>query len=219
MSKPLYVFDMDETLINADCAMIWNAFLVEKGIATEPNFIEEDQRLMKLYAEGKMDMEDYLEFCMAPLSDMPIEQVKMLVAECVDKQILPKQFKQSKTLIEQLSRDGIDMVIISASVTFLVEAVGQRLGIPTSLGIDLIEQKGTYSAAISGIPSYREGKVTRLQQWLEAQPEFYSEIHFYTDSINDLPLCQHADYAYLVNPCPRLREHANQPNCTVLSWD
>ncbi|MCG9699940.1 HAD-IB family hydrolase [Vibrio natriegens] len=219
MSKPLYVFDMDETLINADCAMIWNAFLVEKGIATEPNFIEEDQRLMKLYAEGKMDMEDYLEFCMAPLSDMPIEQVKMLVAECVDKQILPKQFKQSKTLIEQLSRDGIDMVIISASVTFLVEAVGQRLGIPTSLGIDLIEHKGTYSAGISGIPSYREGKVTRLQQWLEAQPELYSEIHFYTDSINDLPLCQHADYAYLVNPCPRLREHANQPNWTVLSWD
>ncbi|WP_319534893.1 HAD-IB family hydrolase [uncultured Vibrio sp.] len=219
MSKPLYVFDMDETLINADCAMIWNAFLVEKGVATQPNFIEEDQRLMKLYAEGKMKMEDYLEFSMAPLSDMPVEQVKMLVAECVDKQILPKQFKQSKTLIEQLSRDGIDMVIISASVTFLVEAVGQRLGIPTALGIDLIELKGTYSAEISGVPSYREGKVTRLQQWLAEQSESYSEIHFYTDSINDLPLCQHADYAYLVNPCPRLREHANQPNWTVLSWD
>nr|WP_319556781.1 HAD-IB family hydrolase [uncultured Vibrio sp.] len=219
MSKPLYVFDMDETLINADCAMIWNAFLVEKGIATQPNFIEEDQRLMKLYAEGKMKMEDYLEFSMSPLSDMPVEQVKKLVTECVDKQILPKQFKQSKTLIEQLSRDGIDMVIISASVTFLVEAVGQRLGIPTALGIDLIELKGTYSAEISGVPSYREGKVTRLQQWLAEQSESYSEIHFYTDSINDLPLCQHADYAYLVNPCPRLREHANQPNWTVLSWD
>lgn len=219
MSKPLYVFDMDETLISADCAMIWNEFLVEKGIATQPNFLKEDQRLMKLYAEGKMDMEDYLKFSMTPLSGMPIEQVKTLVAECVDKQILPKQFKQSRTLIEQLTRDGIDMVIISASVAFLVEAVGQRLGIPTSLGIDLIEQKGTYSAEISGVPSYREGKVTRLQQWLEAQPEPYSEIHFYTDSINDLPLCLHADYAYLVNPCPLLKEHANQPNWTILSWD
>lgn len=219
MSKPLYVFDMDETLINADCAMIWNEFLVEKGIATEPNFIEEDQRLMKLYAEGKMDMEDYLEFCMSPLSNVPIEQVNMLVAECVDKQILPKQFKQSKTLIEQLTRDGVDMVIISASVTFLVEAVGQGIGIPTALGIDLVEQQGSYSAEISGIPSYREGKVTRLQQWLEAQSESYSEVHFYTDSINDLPLCQHADFAYLVNPCPRLKEHANQPNWTVLNWD
>ncbi len=219
MSKPLYVFDMDETLINDDCMMIWNSFLVKKGIATEPDFLEEDQRLMKLYAEGKMDMEDYLEFCMSPLSNVPIKQVNMLVTECVDKQILPKQFKQSKTLIEQLTRDGIKMVIISASVTFLVEAVGRHLGISTVLGIDLVEQQGTYSTEISGIPSYREGKVTRLQQWLEAQPESYTEIHFYTDSINDLPLCQHADFAYLVNPCPRLKKHANQPNWTILKWD
>ncbi|TKF05158.1 HAD-IB family hydrolase, partial [Vibrio kanaloae] len=28
MFKPLYVFDMDETLINADAAMLWNEFLV-----------------------------------------------------------------------------------------------------------------------------------------------------------------------------------------------
>lgn len=42
MSKPLYVFDLDDTLIDGDCAMIWNAFLAEKGIATERNFVEED---------------------------------------------------------------------------------------------------------------------------------------------------------------------------------
>lgn len=118
MSKPLYVFDMDETLINADCAMIWNEFLVEKGIATEPNFIEEDLRLMGLYAEGKMEMEDYLAFSMKPIENMPIKEVNALVEECVEKHILAKQYPQAKTLIEQLSRDGIDMVIISASVTF-----------------------------------------------------------------------------------------------------
>ncbi|YCO00803.1 HAD family hydrolase [Vibrio sp. VNB-15] len=218
MPKPLYVFDMDETLINADCAMIWNEFMVEKGIATEPNFIEEDQRLMGLYAEGKMDMEDYLEFSMKPLENTPIEEVDTLVEECVESHILPKQFPQAKTLIEQLSRDGIDMVIISASVTFLVKAVGQRIGIPTALGIDLIEINNRYIAEIEGVPSYREGKVTRLKQWLETQPATYSDIHFYTDSINDLPLCEYADYAYLVNPCPRLKEHADRPNWSVLSW-
>ena len=106
MSKPLYVFDMDETLINADCAMIWNEFMVEKGIATDPLFIQEDQRLMALYSEGKMDMEDYLAFSMKPLENMPIEEVNALVEECVESHILPKQFPQAKTLIEQLSRDG-----------------------------------------------------------------------------------------------------------------
>ncbi len=219
MANPLYVFDMDETLIDADCAMIWNAFLVEKGIATQPNFLEEDQRLMALYAEGKMDMEDYLEFSIAPLKSLPIEQVTALVNECVEHYILPKQFIQSKVLIDQLARDNIDMIIISASVTFLVEAVGRRLGIPTALGIDLVEQQGSYTTEISGVPSYREGKVTRIKQWLDSQTKSYSEIHFYTDSINDLPLCEHADFAYLVNPCPLLKAHADRPNWTVLSWN
>ncbi|CAH1576963.1 HAD family hydrolase [Vibrio rotiferianus] len=218
MSKPLYVFDLDETLINADCAMIWNEFMVEKGIATEPNFIEEDLRQMGLYAEGKMDMEDYLTFSIKPLENMPIEQVNALVEECVENHILAKQYPQTKTLIEQLSRDGIDMVIISASVTFLVAAVGRHLGIPTALGIDLVVADNRYTAEIDGIPSYREGKVTRLKQWLEAQFDSYSEIHFYTDSINDLPLCEYADYAYLVNPCPRLKEHSDRTNWRVLSW-
>ncbi|WP_425665990.1 HAD family hydrolase [Vibrio tubiashii] len=218
MSKPLYVFDLDETLINADCAMIWNEFMVDKGIATEPNFIEEDRRLMSLYAEGKLDMQDYLTFSMAPLADMPVEQVKLLVEECVKTRILDKQFPQSKSLIEQLSRDGIDMLIISASVTFLVEAVGRHLGIHTALGIDLVSEADHYTAKIQGVPSYREGKVTRLKQWLKERSESYSELHFFTDSINDLPLCQYADYAYLVNPCPRLKAHANQPNWTILNW-
>ncbi|KLN66124.1 HAD family hydrolase [Vibrio sp. VPAP30] len=218
MSKPLYVFDLDETLINADCAMIWNEFMVDKGIATESNFIEEDLRLMSLYAEGKLDMEDYLTFSMTPLADMPVEQVNLLVEECVKTRILDKQFPQSKTLIEQLSRDGIDMLIISASVTFLVEAVGRHLGIHTALGIDLVSEAGHYTAKIQGVPSYREGKVTRLRQWLKECSESYSELHFFTDSINDLPLCQYADYAYLVNPCPRLKAHANQSNWTILNW-
>ena len=218
MSKPLYVFDMDETLINADCAMIWNEFLVEKGIATEPNFIEEDLRLMGLYAEGKMEMEDYLAFSMKPIENMPIKEVNALVEECVEKHILAKQYPQAKTLIEQLSGDGIDMVIISASVTFLVTAVGRHLGIPTSLGIDLVVTDNRYTAEIDGIPSYREGKVTRLKQWLATQAKSYSEIHFYTDSINDLPLCEYANYVYLVNPCPRLKVHAERPNWTLLNW-
>ncbi|MEF1226094.1 HAD family hydrolase [Vibrio fortis] len=219
MSKPLYVFDMDETLVNGDAAMMWNEFLVEKGIASDASFVEEDQRLMGLYTQGKLDMEDYLTFAMQPLADMTTQQVNALVEECVDTKVLPNLFKQTLPLIEQLKRDEIDMLIISASVTFLVEVVGRKLGIPVALGIDLVEKQGRYTSKIEGVPSYREGKVTRLEQWIAAQPTTYSEIHFYTDSINDLPLCEFADYAYLVNPCPRLKALADRPNWQILNWD
>ena len=218
MLKPLYVFDMDETLINADCMMIWHQFMVDKGIASGPDFLREDERLMQLYSQGQLDMNDYLRFSLAPLANMSKHEVQTLVTECVEQRILDKQFAQSKIVIGELKRNDIDMVIISASVTFLVEVVGKYVGIENALGIDLVENDGCYTAEINGIASYREGKVTRLEEWIEAQSKSYSEVHFFTDSINDLPLCQYADYAYLVNPCCRLKEHANQPNWQVLNW-
>ncbi|ERB66150.1 HAD family hydrolase [Vibrio coralliilyticus OCN008] len=219
MTKPLYVFDLDETLIKADSAMIWNEFLVEKGIVDDASFLTEDQRLMALYSQGKLDMDDYLKFAMAPITHLSLGEVEKLVNECVDKWIAPKQFQQSIPLLEQLNKQGVDTLIISATVSFIVEAVARHLGVEQSMGIELVTEDDRYTAKVSGVPSYREGKVTRLEQWLSARDEAYSEIHFYTDSINDLPLCERADYAYLVNPCPRLKAIADRPNWTILHWD
>ncbi|USD35013.1 MULTISPECIES: HAD family hydrolase [Vibrio] len=218
MSQPLYVFDLDETLINADSAMLWNEFLVEKGIVNDANFLAEDQRLMQLYAQGQLNMDDYLNFAMAPIAHLPIEDVQMLVEECVDKWIVPKQFRQSIPLLAELHQQGKQTLIISATVSFLVEAVAQHLGVEHSMGIDLVTTDNRYTAEISGVPSYREGKVTRLEQWLSVQAEPYSEIHFFTDSINDLPLCERADFVYLINPCPKLRAISERPNWVVLHW-
>ncbi|WP_162064433.1 HAD family hydrolase [Vibrio taketomensis] len=218
MPRPLYVFDMDDTLINGDCSSIWNQFLVEKGIATQANFLEQDQHLMASYAEGKMNMEDYLKFSMVPLASLPTSTVDALVEECISQYILPKVFPQASSLIAELKREHIDMLIISATVSFVVEAVGSRIGIPHALGIDMKIKNGCYSSEIEGIPSYREGKVARLNDWLAAQKHHYTSVHFYTDSINDLPLCEYADFAYLVNPCPRLRAIANRPNWQILTW-
>ncbi|NUW69417.1 HAD family hydrolase [Vibrio coralliilyticus] len=219
MTKPLYVFDLDETLIKADSAMIWNEFLVEKGIVDDASFLTEDQRLMALYSQGKLDMDDYLKFAIAPITHLSLGEVEKLVNECVDKWIAPKQFQQSIPLLEQLNKQGVDTLIISATVSFIVEAVARHLGVEQSMGIELVTEDDRYTAQVFGVPSYREGKVTRLEQWLSARDETYSEIHFYTDSINDLPLCEYADYAYLVNPCPRLKAIADRPNWTILHWD
>ncbi|KGY12972.1 HAD family hydrolase [Vibrio tubiashii] len=218
MFKPLYVFDLDETLINADCSMIWNEFLVEKGIVTDPNFIDEDRRLMNLYAEGKLDIQRYLDFSLAPLATMPKTQVNDLVEECVQRYILSTQFQQSKSLINKLIQQEVDMVVVSASVTFLVEVIARHLGIKNALGIDLVEEQACYRSQIDGIATYREGKVTRLKQWFQQTAQSYSEIHFFTDSINDLPLCEYADHTYLVNPCPRLRPIGAERNWTILHW-
>lgn len=105
-------------------------FLVRKGIITDASFLEQDKRLMSLYAQGKMDMQDYLEFSIAPLASLPVEEVNQLVEECVVEEILAKQFIQSKGLIEQLKQQQAQMVIISASVSFWFVLSGSILELP-----------------------------------------------------------------------------------------
>lgn len=218
MANSLYVFDMDETLINADCAMLWHEFLVEKNIISSPDFLEEDKRLMRLYAKGELDMQAYLTFSIHPIRHLSTEQVAQLADQCVEEKILPKLFPQAKVLLEELQQQQRTLLIISASVTFLVAAVAKRIGIKHAIGIDLIEKEGQFTAVILGTPSYQQGKVTRLQQWCASHNLTFSVLHFYTDSINDLPLCQYADFAYLVNPCKQLAKHGVKHHWPVLNW-
>lgn len=110
------------------------------------------------------------------------------------------------------------MLIISASVSLLVQAVAAALEIDQALGIDVEMVDGGYSGVIAGIPSYQQGKVARLAQWREAHPQYDGEVTFYTDSINDLPLCLHADRVRLVNPRPQLQAAGAGYGWPVLSW-
>ncbi|MDA0150216.1 HAD family hydrolase [Vibrio sp. LaRot3] len=218
MPKPLYLFDLDETLIDGDCAMIWNQFLVAKGYVDDPEFLEKDAWLMAQYAQGELDMQQYLRFAMQPLANLSKSEVDDLVTECVDTRILPLVFPQAAKLIQQLKNDHIDMIVISASVSLLVHQVAQALGVSESIGIDLEVKNGCYTDSIIGVPSYREGKVARLNQWCKQQPKQYGNVHFFTDSINDLPMCEAADFTYLVNPCPQLKAVGQRINWVTLDW-
>jgi len=224
MSKPLHIFDMDETLVNGDCASLWSLFLVEKGIVTDPDYLETDKILMQQYARGELDMEEYIAYTLAPIVDIPVEKIDNLVDQFVETQIVPLVFPEAMTLVRSLKDQKIDCLVISATVSFIVNKVAKVIGINDALGIDLLIKNNSngspcYQNEVTGIATYREGKILRLQQWLENHPEKLDVIHFYSDSINDLPLCEYADFAYLVNPCERLVLAAKaHPEWKVFSW-
>ncbi|MDN3616555.1 HAD family hydrolase [Vibrio gallaecicus] len=218
MITPLYVFDLDETLLDGDSTMIWNEFLIEKGIVKDPNFLQEDKRLMDLYSQGSLSMEEYLEFAMAPLSSKSKDDVARLVEECVKSKVLGRIFPQALELIQTLKKHGHPIIIVSATVAFIVDCVAQKLDIPNAIGIELVEESGKYTAKIAGTPSYQQGKVVRLQEWMDSQNQSFNQLHFYTDSINDLPMCEFADRAYLVNPCERIAPYAEPNQWQVLNW-
>ncbi|WP_165311243.1 HAD family hydrolase [Vibrio ziniensis] len=218
MSKYLYIFDMDETLVDGDCSMLWNQYLVDEGYVDIPNFLDIDKELMARYARGEMDMEEYLDFVMQPLSDIPTESVDTMLYDFVERYVSPRVYEEAKTLIHSLKNTSNDMLIISATASFIVSKVAKSLGIAQSLGIDMVVDNNRYTSKVDGVPSYREGKITRLEMWLQQKSDEYEGLHFFTDSINDLPLCNYADRVYLVNPCEKLKQAAQGKNWQTYAW-
>ncbi|OCA55601.1 HAD family hydrolase [Photorhabdus namnaonensis] len=218
MSQLLAVFDLDDTLISGDSSAIWTEFLWEKGIITDPSFIEADKKMMADYGAGSLDMSGYLAFSLQTLHQVPQEQIDLWLTEFVNEKIKPRFYPQAKALITEYQQQQIPIIIISATVSFIVKKIATELDIHTVLGIDMVMENGCYTGKIDGIATFREGKVKRIKQWLEQQNSHPEIIRFYSDSINDLPMCQFADEVITVNADARLKAEAQQYGWKQLTW-
>ena len=108
--------------------------------------------------------------------------------------------------------------MISASGTHLVKPIAERLGIDEVLGIELEVAHGFYTGNTVGTLTYREGKITRLLEWLDEQEENLEGASFYSDSRNDLPLLLKVDHPHVVNPDPVLLEQAEKAGWPIHHW-
>ncbi|MDR8016232.1 HAD family hydrolase [Ectopseudomonas guguanensis] len=214
----LAIFDLDETLINGDCASLWTQEMVKLGWADGESFIAHEQELMRQYAAGTLAMEDYMAFTLSPLVGRTPEEVAHVVEPFVEDVIEPIFYSDASRTLAAHRAAGDRLLVISASAHFLVSAIAERFGIDEVLAIDLELQHGFYSGRTQGVLTYREGKVTRLHAWLAEQNESLAGASFYSDSRNDLPLLQRVDKPFAVNPDPTLRAHAEQAGWPILSW-
>ncbi|WPP01205.1 HAD family hydrolase [Pseudomonas sp. HR96] len=215
---PLAIFDLDETLIHGDCASLWSEQMVRLEWVDAESFLRKDKQLMQAYAEGQLAMEDYMAFSLEPVAGRTPEEVEFLVGPWVEDFIEPIIFSDATRTIARHRAAGDRILIISASAVFLVQAIADRLGVDEVLAINLEVAHGVYSGRTEGVLTYREGKVTRLAQWLHEQGESLDGASFYSDSRNDLPLLLKVAHPQVVNPDPVLRAHAEQAGWPIHEW-
>jgi len=214
----LAIFDLDETLIHGDCASLWSEQMARLGWVDGETFMRRDQELMDAYGRGHLAMEDYMAFSLEPLIGRTPEEVEHLVGPWVEDFIEPIIFSDATKTIAAHRKAGDRILVISASGTHLVGPIAERLGIDEVLAIQLDLSHGTYSGNTVGTLTYREGKITRLLEWLDEQEENLEGASFYSDSRNDLPLLQKVDFPHVVNPDPVLREHAEKAGWPIHTW-
>ncbi|MBR7521435.1 HAD family hydrolase [Pseudomonas juntendi] len=214
----LAIFDLDETLIHGDCASLWSEQMARLGWVDGKEFLRRDHELMEAYGKGHLQMEDYMAFSLEPIAGRTLEEVEHLVEPWVEEVIEPIIYGDACRCIAEHRTRGDRILIISASGTHLVGPIAARLGVDEYLAIELEAVNGVYTGNTHGVLTYREGKITRLLEWLDQEQENLEGASFYSDSRNDLPLLLKVDHPYAVNPDGVLREHAEKNGWPVLSW-
>lgn len=204
----LAIFDLDNTLLSGDSDYLWGIFLSEQGVVDSAYYELENERFYREYCEGTLDIFEFLRFSLRPLRDNDPARMEALrerfLAEKIDPIILPA----GRDLIERHRTAGDTLLIITATNSFVTAPIARRLGVKHLIATEPEILEGHYTGEVSGDPSYREGKVKRLEQWMRQHGEGLAGSSFYSDSHNDIPLLERVENPVAVDPDEPLAAHA-----------
>lgn len=220
--KPVHLclFDLDDTLLPIDSDHAWGEFVIRLGWVDEAAFRAGNNAFYAQYKAGQLDIHAYIAFATAPLKgrDAPtlVEAHARFMREVIAPRIEPAALK----LVREHQARGDLVGLVTATNDFITAPIAAAFGIGHLIAVRLGRAPdGTITGAIAGTPSYREGKVARVDEWLRGLGCAWSDfdtVTVYTDSMNDLPLLERAHHPVATNPSPALEALARERHWRIL---
>ncbi len=191
MKQNLALFDLDNTLLAGDSDYNWSIFLIGEGLLDEKTHHDRNEQFYQDYKNGTLDIYAFLKFQLQPLAQHPKKFLDELHKKYMEKVIRPMMTQKAQDLVNQHKANGDLCVVITATNSFVTKPIATAYGIEHLIGTDPEMVDGEYTGGVSGVPSFQEGKVTRINAWLAERGKKLADFeksYFYSDSHNDLPL-------------------------------
>ncbi|MDT3707849.1 MAG: HAD family hydrolase [Thiobacillus sp.] len=216
----LVLFDLDNTLLAGDSDYEWGQFLIAKGAVDGMHYETKNRAFYEDYKAGRLDIHAFLAFALRPLATHTREQLDAWHAEYMETRIRPMITQAARDLVALHMKDADLVAVITATNSFVTGPIAKEFGIPNLIATDPEEIDGRFTGEVAGTPCFREGKVVRIEHFLEAHGTRLDRLDaswFYSDSQNDLPLLEKVRYPVAVDPDPVLCEHALEKGWPVIS--
>lgn len=216
----LVLFDLDNTLLNGDSDFEWAQFLIEQGALDREVFEARNLEFYDQYKAGTLDIHEFLDFQLKPLSRHPRPQLDAWHKEFMKNKILPMITKKARDLVNRHLRAADLCAIVTATNSFVTAPIAREFGVDNLIATEPEQVDGEFTGGVAGTPCFRDGKVARLEDWLEQRNLAwlaFSESWFYSDSLNDLPLLGKVTHPVAVGPDATLKGHAEKNGWPVIS--
>ena len=219
--KKFVFFDLDHTLLPIDSDYSWGVFTTTNGWVDPVEFGQQNERFYAQYQSGTLDIHEYVRFATAAIKLQGEQKFIVAHRQFMTDVVRPAITPPAVELIRQHQQAGDVPLIVTATNELITRPIAQALGVPELIAVELERHHvpgGWITGEIKGVPSMREGKVTRVEAWLAARSLGWADVHstFYSDSINDLPLLERVNHPVATNPDDRLRTIAQARGWRIL---
>ena len=216
----LALFDLDNTLLSGDSDFEWAQFLIEQGVLDRELFEAKNQAFYEQYKAGTLDIHEFLDFQLKPLSRHARKVLDGWHEEFMQRKVRGMMGPAARELVARHRAAGDVCVIITATNNFVTTPIAREFGVEHLIATEPEQKEGEFTGRVAGVPCFREGKITRLESWMEQHGwnwNSFAESWFYSDSLNDLPLLRKVKNPVAVDPDATLRAHAEQQGWRVMT--
>ena len=216
----LALFDLDGTLIPKDSDHAFGEFIITLGWADAAEFKRRNDRFYDDYVRGTLDIAAYVDFATAPWRGRSTAELDRAMQRFLDLVVRPMLTPAARELVQRHQHAGDLVAIVTATNDFVTRPIAGLFGVEHLIATDLTrDAHGRVTGAIAGTPAFREGKVARVEHWLQQRGQAWSDFDgstFYSDSSNDLPLLEKVTDPVATNPGPELARVAHERGWPVL---
>jgi len=208
----LCLFDLDHTLLPLDSDHEFGEFLIRVGLADPHEYRSRNDEFYRQYCDGTLVLNDYIDFTTSIWRTLSDVDQRGLQQRFMDEVIEPAIQPQAIQLVQDHRDRGDAIAIVTATNEFVTRPIAEAFGVADLIAVKLVRDKlGQVTGQIDGVPSFKEGKITRVEQWLADRGQKltdFERVSFYSDSPNDLPLLEQATDPVATNPSPALEAQA-----------
>ncbi|MBU0601589.1 MAG: HAD family phosphatase [Gammaproteobacteria bacterium] len=207
----LVLFDLDNTLLAGDSDFEWAQFLISRGVLDRELYEARNATFYAQYKAGTLDIHEFLAFQLAPLARHRRAELDAWHAEFMATQIRPRLSDGARALVNGHLETGALCAIVTATNSFITGPIARELDIGHLIATIPAQENGEFTGKPRGTPAFREGKIERVERWLEELGLYLGSFRrttFYSDSLNDLPLLCRVTHPVAVDPDPTLEAHA-----------
>ncbi len=204
----LCLFDLDHTLLPLDSEHELGKLLVRKGLADAQTYRARNDGFYQQYCNGTLVLAEYIAFTTSIWRELDAAGQAALQSDYMNEVILPAMKPAALELVAEHRARGDLIAIVTATNEFVTRPIAEAFGVKDLIAVQLArDANGRVTGEIDGVPSFREGKIIRVEQWLASlgrRLDDFQRVSFYSDSPNDLPLLERVNDPVATNPSPAL---------------